>query len=169
MYQQYPGGPGGPGPMDAPPPSTPPQSVLQAVKLMYAGFGASLIGIILSLVSVSSAHSAIAKADPSLTTAQINNAVHLAIGLTIAAGLIGAALWLWMAQKCRAGRGWARVTSTVFFGISTVLTLLGLGGRTSAGLSSFYNILVWLIGLGAIILLWRRTSSEYFNANARRY
>jgi hypothetical protein len=166
MYQQFPGGSNS---VDTPPPSAPPQSVQRAVKVMYVGLAASLIGIIIGLTTISSVRSAIVKADPTFTTAQINSAEHVLVGLSIASGLIGAALWLWMAQKCRAGRGWARILSTVFFGIDTLSMFAGFAGATSRGLSSFYAIITWLIGLTTIILLWRRESSEFFNANARRY
>jgi hypothetical protein len=163
MYQQYPGG-------DAQSressslPSAPPQSVLRAVKVMYAGLAVSLIGIIVDMTTLSSTRSAILKRNPGYTATQLNNAEHLQIGLFIAGGLIGAALWLWMAQSCRAGKGWARVVSTVFFGIDTVSVLAGTAAAQGGGLSRIYGILVWVIGLIAIILLWQRSSSEYFRA-----
>ena len=94
--------------------------------------------------------------------------MHLGVGAVHRRGVIGAALWLWMAQKCLAGKGWARMVSTVFFGIETLGCCSAVSRRHAAGLSSFYNILVWLIGLTAVILLWRRASSDYFRAN-RRY
>jgi hypothetical protein len=34
-----------------------------------------------------------------------------------AASLIGVGLWIWMAQMNKAGKNWARITSTVFFAI----------------------------------------------------
>lgn len=71
------------------------------------------------------------------------------------------ALWLWMAWKCAAGRSWARVLSTVFFGLATVATL-ALHPAGAWGL--FGAILSWFIGLGAVILLWQRSSSSYFRA-----
>jgi len=46
----------------------------------------------------------------------------------------------------------------------------GVGALGDAGPIRFYNILVVLIGLAALILLWRRQSSDYFNASdAQRY
>lgn len=71
------------------------------------------------------------------------------------------ALWLWMAWKCAAGRSWARILSTVLFGLATVATLT-LGPAGAWGL--FGSILSWVIGLGAVILLWQRSSSSYFRA-----
>ncbi|MGH3298337.1 MAG: hypothetical protein ACRDP7_41755 [Trebonia sp.] len=131
---------------------------------MYVGLAVSLIGIVVDMTTLSSTRSAILKRNPTYTATQLNNAEHLEIGLFIAGGLIGAALWLWMAQSCRAGKGWARVTSTVFFGIDTVSVLVGAAGVQGGGVSRIYGFVVWAIGLAAIILLWQRSSSEYFRA-----
>jgi hypothetical protein len=165
MYQRYPG--------DAAPPREPspannaPQSVLRAVRVMYVGAAASLLGIVIDMTTLSATRSQILKHSPNLTTAQVNNAEHFAIGLFIAGGLLGAALWLWMAQSCRAGRGWARVVSTVLFGIDTLSVVGGAAAVQSGALTRLYGLVVWVIGLIAIILLWRRSSSEYFRGAPR--
>ena len=160
MYQPYPGGadPREPAPASAPP------SVLRAVKVMYAGVAASLIGIVIDMTTLSATRAAIIKHSPTLTTAQVNNAEHVEIGLFIASGLIGAALWLWMAQSCRAGKGWARIVSTVFFGIETLSLLVATAGSQGGALTRIYGFVVWVIGAIAIIFLWRRSSSDYFRA-----
>ena len=147
-----------------------PQSVTRAVQLMYAGAVASLIGIVIALTTLSSIKSQIISRNPSLTTTQVNNAEHVAIGILIASGLIGAALWRWMAQSCKAGKNWARITSTVLFAIQTINVVAGAAAVASGGASRIYSILIWLIGLGAIIFLWQRSSTEYFqNSGAPRY
>jgi hypothetical protein len=132
---------------------------------MYAGAAASLIGIIVALTTLSSIKSQIHQRNLNLSATQINNAEHVAIGILIASGLIGAALWLWMAQSCKAGKNWARITSTVLFAIETINVLAGTrtAAVASGGASRIYSFVVWLIGLGAIIFLWRRSSSQYFN------
>jgi hypothetical protein len=160
-YQPYPGGTQMPEPATRP---SIPQSITRAVQLMYAGAAASLIGIIIALTTLSSIKSQIISKNPSLTTTQVNNAEHVAIGVLIASGLIGAALWLWMAQSCKAGKNWARITSTVLFAIETINVVAGASAISSGGASRIYSILVWLIGLGAIIFLWQRSSTEYFKA-----
>jgi hypothetical protein len=43
----------------------------------------------------------------------------------------------------------------------------GAGQLAGAGAGRFYGLLVWLIGLGAIILLWQRQSSAYFQGQPR--
>ena len=160
-YQPYPGGTQMPEPATRPPV---PQSITRAVQLMYAGAAASLIGIIIALTTLSSIKSQIVSKNPSLTTTQVNNAQHVAIGVLIASGLIGAALWLWMAQSSKAGKNWARIVSTVLFGIETINVVAGASAISSGGASRIYSILIWLIGLGAIIFLWQRSSTEYFKA-----
>ncbi len=162
MYQRFPGDAAQSGQPSAP--VSAPQSVLRAVKVMYIGLAASLIGIAVGMTTLSSTRSAILTRHPSYTAAQLNSAEHLQIGYFIAGGLIGAALWLWMAQSCRAGKSWARVVSTVFFGIDTLSVLVGVAAVQGGGLSRIYGILVWVIGLVAIILLWQRSSSDYFRA-----
>jgi hypothetical protein len=165
MYQRFPG--------DAAQSHEPaplvnaPQSVLRAVRVMYVGLAASLLGVVVDLTTLSATRSEILKRNPGYTAAQLNSAEHLEIGVFIAGGLIGAALWLWMAQKCRAGKGWARVVSTVFFGIETLSVLAGAAGATGGGLTRVYGLVVWVIGLTAIIFLWQRSSSDYFRGAPR--
>jgi hypothetical protein len=165
MYQQFPGGadPAGPARPSA---ATIPQSVQRAVSAMYVGVAASLIGIAVDLTTLSAVRSAIAKRSPTMTTAQLNTAVHVEVGFFIAGGLIGAALWLWMAQSCKAGKAWARIVSTVFFGIDTV-SVLAASAVPGGGLSRIYGVVVWVIGLIAIILLWQRSSSDFFRGAPR--
>ncbi|MBO0803486.1 MAG: hypothetical protein J2P25_10495 [Nocardiopsaceae bacterium] len=147
--------------MPEPSRNQPPPSVVNAVRAMYAGLAASLVGIVVNVLLVSSLKSAIQQRYPHLTATQISSAEHLLFGASIASGLIGAALWWWMAQSCRAGKPWARTVSTVLFGIYT-LAQVATAGTPSSGLSRIYGIVVWLIGLVAVVLLWQRPSTEFF-------
>ena len=45
--------------------------------------------------------------------------------MVIVSGLVAIALWLWMARATRQGRNWARILSTVLFGLAT-LELIGV-------------------------------------------
>jgi hypothetical protein len=164
MYQPYPGGAQMPEPSDQPPA---PPSVVRAVQVMYAGAAASLIGIVIDMTTLSSTKSEIIRRSPSLTATQVANAEHVAIGLFIVSGLLGAALWVWIAQRCKAGRSWARITGTVLFAIDTLSVFLGAATVPGGGATRIYSILVWLIGLAAVILLWQRASSNYFRGAPR--
>jgi hypothetical protein len=134
-----------------------------AVRLMYAGAVVSAVSLVVGLATVGSLRTALHKSDPSLTPAQLHNLQTAVIVGSVVIGLIGLGLWVWMALMNKAGKSWARIVATVLFGLDTLFLLLGLA-RAGAAASSLVSILTWLIGLGAVILLWRKDSSEYFTA-----
>jgi hypothetical protein len=161
MYESYPTGPAGqqlPEPGQRPPV---PQSVQIAVRLMYAGAVVSAISFILGLVTLGSLKHTIQTQHPDYSASKVNSLVDTSIGLVVVVGIIGIGLWIWMARANLAGKNWARITGTVFFGIDT-LTILGLFSGTRSAISVVFAIVTWLIGLGAVIMLWRRESSAYF-------
>jgi hypothetical protein len=163
-YQPYPtGGAAEPEPQ-RPEPPTP---VLQAVKLMYAGAIVSAISLIVTLVTVGSLKTAIHNADPSLSASKLHSAEVAAVAVAVIFGLIGIGLWLWMAYANKAGKNWARITATVFFGLDT-LSILTSFRQGEPVFSRLISILIWLIGLGAIVLLYQRQSSAYFSASKTR-
>ncbi len=160
-YQPYPtGGAAEPEPQRP----APPTPVLQAVKLMYAGAIVSAISLIITLVTVGSLKTAIHNADPSLSASKLHSAEVAAVAVAVIFGLIGIGLWLWMAYANKAGKNWARITATVFFGLDT-LSILTSFRQAEPVLSRVISILIWLIGLGAIVLLYQRESSAYFSAS----
>jgi hypothetical protein len=138
-----------------------PGPVLNAVKLMYTGAAISTVSLIISLVDISGTKSAIKKARPSLTATQLNQLNTFIITLAIVSGVIGIALWLWMARANSQGRNWARILSTVLFGLAT-LDLAGVLREPKTALGLAFPLLTWLIGLGAVFLLWRSESTEFF-------
>ena len=139
-----------------------PPSVLNAVKLMYAGAAVSTVSLIVSLVDISGTKAAIRKARPSLTVTQVNQLNTFIISLAIISGVIGIALWLWMARANGQGRNWARIVSTVLFGLAT-LDLFGVVSQPKTLLGLVFPLLTWLIGAGAVFLLWRGESTTFFH------
>jgi hypothetical protein len=141
-------------------PSRPPRSVKVAVTLMYVAAGLDGISLIVDLIGG-------------------GRSPNGAFGLFGSA--VAVALWLWMASANRAGRNWARITSTVFFVIDTLVTgflvlalrpflhsTAALGGSVSdAALGAvLFGAGLWVLGLTTIVLLWRRESSDYYAAMA---
>jgi len=157
MYQPF---PSGGGPVDSQRPAAP-ASVLNAVKLMYAGAAVSLVSLIISLTDISGTKAAIRRARPSLTATQVNQLNGFIIGLAIVSGLVGIGLWLWMSWANKEGKNWARILSTVLFGLAT-LDLFGVFSQPKTALGLVFPLLTWLIGLGAIFLLWRPDSTRFF-------
>lgn len=87
--------------------------------------------------------------------------------------LIAAGLWAWMARKNYQGRHWARVLSTVFFGLLSAYTLIsvvsmavaiGNGATLTNPLPGILFLLEWLCGLVALILIWLPVSGQYYRA-----
>src|SRR6266446_450662 len=139
----------------------PPPSVVMAVRLMYAGAVVSAISLIVGLATVGSLH----KAQPSLTAAQLHNLQTVVVVGSVFIGLISIGLWVWMALMNKAGKAWARIVATVLFGLDTIFLLLGVA-RAGAAAGTLVSIVTWLIGLGAVVYLWRKDASAYFSPQA---
>jgi len=133
---------------------------------MYAGAAISAISLIVTLATVSSLRTAIHNGDPTLSATKLHSAEVAAVVVAIVFGLIGIGLWLWMARANKAGKNWARITATVFFALDT-LSLLATFRQAEPALSRVISLLVWLAGLGAVVLLWQKVSSAYFASRSR--
>ncbi len=132
-----------------------PASMLTALRLMYGGAGIAVAyGVTVALTT----HTRLLHGgNPASGTYKAGYVVGGAI-----AGLIGGGLWLWMAWANRRGRFWARILSTVFFGLLTLYTAVGLVGLPAA--PKIVIIFEWAAGLAAVVFLWRRQSSDYYQA-----
>jgi hypothetical protein len=165
-YPQYPGG--GQMPVPAKPPI--PSTVQNAFYLMITGAALQVVGGILTIAEISTIRSQVESRNPDFTTTQVDTAVHLAVGAAVVGIVIYAGLWLWMAFASRAGKNYARITGTVFFGISTLFTLIGLAASSGSsmssvkvnGLSVVISVLGWIVGLVTVILLWNKQSGPFF-------
>jgi ABC-type Na+ efflux pump permease subunit len=138
-----------------------PASVLNAVKVMYAGAVFSVLDIIIGLTNQSATKTAIRKKSPHLSLHTLNNTVHIAVIGDIVVGVLGALLFIWIARSCRSGKNWARVTATVlcFIGfLGAVFHII----EPEATLNLIASFVLFLIGLAAVVLLWLRSSSAYF-------
>jgi hypothetical protein len=128
---------------------------------MYAGAVLEAIGAIITLVTIGSLKTVILNKHPGYTTAQLHTAERVAVVGTVIGGLIAVGLWLWMAWANRQGRNWARVVSAVLFGIGT-LDLLGSFAQVHVTATVAFAIVVWLVGLGAIVLIFRKESGPFY-------
>jgi hypothetical protein len=163
MYQPYPTGGTEPTPQTA----QRPPSIENAVRLMYAGAAVSAFVIIMALVTIGSTRSAIHADYPDYSASQVRKD---ALGLVVYEAIIQAitiGLWLWMASANKAGKSWARIVSSVLFALNTLILASGLA-RPHAAIGIVLLALVWLVGVAAIILLWRPDSSNYFAAAKAR-
>jgi len=140
----------------------PPQSILNAVKLMFVGAGLSALGIILALISTDGIRDQIADADTGLTSDELDTAVTVFIGFTIFVGLVAVALWIWMARANRRGASWARTVATVLGALNILFTLYGLTQAT--GLTTVVSLATIALAAFIIWFLFRPESSQYYEA-----
>lgn len=86
----------------------------------------------------------------------------LALGGLI--GVIGVALWIWMALANRSGHHWARVLSTVFFGLYAAdVTVLILAAVSE--LQLYLQLIMALGGLVIVVLMWLPSSRAHYAAS----
>jgi hypothetical protein len=166
MYQPYPSS-GQPPQLLRPPAPAP---VLTAVKVMYTGAAVSAVELIIGLALIIVDIKAAARGrflGQSLTAQK-----PLVITLWIVFSLVMIGLWLWMARADGQGRNWARILSTVLFGLAT-LQLRGDFTQPVSHAGSGVTVLyyggtalfaaAWLAGAATVWLLWRPASSAFFN------
>ncbi|HSR83053.1 MAG TPA: hypothetical protein VLM11_02615 [Streptosporangiaceae bacterium] len=131
-----------------------PDSMRRAVWLMWAGAGLSVVTSVVNGVEAKN-----------LFTLQTTNTAtyHGAfVGGAIFGALVQAALWLWMVWKVRAGRPWARILSTVLFGIMCLQFLLVLA--TGPGVVKVVITAYFIVAVSALIMLYQSESSAFFSA-----
>jgi hypothetical protein len=167
MYQPYPssGQPAEPLRPAAPAP------VLTAVKVVYAGAAVSAVELIIGLALIIVDIKAAARGPflgHSLTAPQMR---PLIITVWIVFSLVVIALWLWMARANGQGRNWARILSTVLFGLATLqlrgdftqpVSHAGFGATVLYYGGTALFVAAWLVGAAAVWLLWRPASSAFF-------
>lgn len=168
-YQPYPTG-GGTNQMPAAARGPQPSSLRNAVRLMWVGAALALIGAIVTLAFSSRIKNAVRTAalkanatnakngKTQLTAAQIHTIENVTVIVLAVVLIVGVLLWVWMAWANSGGRNWARIVATVLFGLDTISVIFSFG---RASVSIIFVILSWLVGLGAIVLLWRRETTAY--------
>ena len=143
-----------------------PQSVLNAVKLMYLGAAISTASLIAALADIGAIKPALRSEFPHYTASQINQAFNSFLVLALVSAGIGIGLWILMARANGRGKNWARIVSTVLFVVETLSVLAALRAPKTL-IALVFPALTWLVGLGAIWLLWRPESSAFFKTEYR--
>lgn len=139
----------------------PPASVLNAVKVMYAGAVAEVVHAVIFFATLSATKTVIEKRDPSFSASHVSTLEHVVLIAGVVIALVGAALFIWIARSCQSGKNWARVTGTVLCAIGVALFIYDLGAPEAVAARIFALVIV-LIGLVAVVLLWLGSSSAYF-------
>lgn len=138
-----------------------PRSIVNAVRLMYAGAALTAIGLVISVIAVAAGGATLRSAHPHATAAQLHATQSVLITVAAISGLVEVAAWVLMARLNRAGLKWARIVASLLFLLNTwnlVSHLIGSIAITNL----VYTALLWLVGLAAIFFLWQRESTAHF-------
>ncbi|WP_018156715.1 hypothetical protein [Demetria terragena] len=144
------------------------KSIDLAVNLMYAGAALEVLKVILTLVLAGTIKADIKESLGDSVAQDVLDDTLRAFNLQmLVGGLIAIALWLLMARLNAQGKSSARIIATVLFAISTISLLFRLLSVTPIVLITI-TVVSWIIGLAAVIYLWRPDSSAFFTRAANR-
>jgi hypothetical protein len=157
-----------------------PSKVHTAIRLMYIGFVVTALDVVLSLLFVGRyTHAAnvakdaaasytalgrtrLAAVETTLMHSQSTMAGAMVIALV--ADVLGLACWAWLAMATRRGHGWTRIAGTVLLAIYSVCALLVLLGTHNDPAPQFTTLVVWALGVAAVIPLWSQQARDFFRA-----
>jgi hypothetical protein len=150
----------------APPPvpgrPVPPRSMINAVRLMYAGSALAAFSILTAVATTPALRALIRQQYPAAGYGAQSAAATATLSATIAGALFSAGVWLVMARRTRRGRPGVRVLSTILFVIDS-LTVLSTHTHGLLTPSTWViSVAEWAVGLAVIMLLWDRRSTAYF-------
>lgn len=138
-----------------------------AVRLMWVGAAMSVVSILFGLLGTGGdkerLREEMLKDDSAVTSADIDNAFTLGLIFSVVFGLFVAALWVWMAWKNGAGRGWARHVSSVLGIFNIVGAATSLGNPDIGLLSRSLTVISAVLALAILVLLWRSESTKFYD------
>jgi hypothetical protein len=140
-----------------------PHTVLNAVRLMYLGAVAELGALITLWLTEGSIRAAVWHRYPMLTAGQVGQ-LNTIFTVDLAVGAAAVPLWLLMAWTTGKGSQLARVAAIVCFAFSTagMVADLANGSPQFAPAAFTCGSVVWLIGLAAIVNLFRKQSMAFY-------
>lgn len=144
--QPYPGGQ----------PATRPESVVNAIRLIWVQIAFAVISTIISFVLIDDIiDTSMSGSSEDRDVVRTGVIVALVIGLIIGVGLT--ALWAYFINK---GANWARIVYTVLGVLGILFGLLGIGSQP--GIIVVVQIISILITAAVIFLLFRPESNAFF-------
>lgn len=147
-----------------------PPSIKTAVLLMRIGAAISAVSIIVGLLTLDilkdQIRTQLETDNANFSQSDLDAAFQIAVVIIIVVGLIGVALWLWMASANGKGKKWARIVATVLGVLNLLFLLFGLTADTQPVLSTIIAALSVLVGLGAIVFMYRQDATQFYNAQS---
>ncbi len=147
-----------------------PQVVHNAVRLMYTGFAVTVVAFVLSIIAFGRySHNVTVYQDLGRTAAaNSQNSMAGASAIALSADVLGLICWLWLAAAARRGNGWPRIAGLVLLCVYSVITLVVAFGTKNDPGAQFATIVVWALGLVALVPLWTQQAREFCDAWRKR-
>lgn len=162
MTGYHPTMPSAGGPVPSPRRGPVPPAVEQAFRLTLVHVGIAVVGLIVTLVTLSSARQEVLDRNPGFSRSEVDTAVHIVVAVAVIAVAINAGLYIWLAIKFRQGRNWARITMWVFTGLG-VVGMLSSFAQTETGAARVVSVISGLLDIAVIVLLARPGNGPFFN------
>lgn len=144
-----------------------PRTLLNAARLMYLGAIAELGVVIVLWLTEGSIRAAVSHRYPQLTATQLDGLNGL-FTFELAVGSLVVLLWIFMAWATGKGSQLARIAAVFCFSLSTlgIIVDASTGSPQFAPAAFTCACLLWLIGLAAIVNLFRKQSRVYYERQA---
>jgi len=153
-----------------------PATLRNGVWLMLAGAVLSAISLLYSLLTFNSQMDEATgrlRNMPNVTPEIINMAHTVALTAAVFSGVVSILLWLWMAWMNHQGRKWARIVATILAAFSLFSAPVSWAQSSANGMQVsaaqiILPLLTMIAGIGAVVLIWLRPSSEYYAFQSRQ-
>ena len=141
-----------------------PGAVHASLRLMYAGFAATVAALVTTAVVFGrySNDATVAKNHGFTRVENTANTLAGVAAIAVFADVIGLVCWVVLALACRRGRGWTRVAGTVLLALYTVIMLLILLRTHNDPGARFTTLVTWMLGVAAVIPLWTQQARDFF-------
>lgn len=148
-----------------------PPSITRAVMLMRVGAVLSGLSLVVALLSRSSMRDSIRTAlvdgEETFTQDDVIAIYNFTLATIIFVTVLSVVLWLGMASANGKGRKWARIVSTALGALNVTFFLTTLERGRSTTVNAAISVISVLLAVAILVLLWRRESTDYYNARSR--
>jgi hypothetical protein len=148
-------------PEDVPARPEPPNTVVNAVWLMYARVAFGLIGALAGFGTRDTMRDKIVAEHPNYDTKKVDQVLDAALVIGIGIAVIIAVLYVLLAIQVRNGKNWARVVTLVFAGLGLITFPASLA-QVHTSLTVLVAALGVVLNLGILVLLLLPPSNQYF-------
>ena len=141
-----------------------PSVILTATRLMY--LGAAVTALYAMFGTFAAVHdNRYSALHPFSHAGQQAHTMASDIAVTaVYGGAIGIVCWIVVATSCRRGHGWTRIAATILLALHALGVLAVLYSTHDDSTVKALTLIIWAIGLPAVILLWSGQASRFFLA-----